>query len=155
MDRYSAKGQITAVAATYKTAIILRQPASQITRQRIYDLVFSASGTPADNALVWNVNRCTGATLGTGTAVIPEPLEGSAAPAASALSIQDASAEPTAYTAALILLENALNQRATFRWVAAPGSEFVIPNTTLVGIGMRVKSAGYTGVAEVTTLFTE
>jgi hypothetical protein len=37
-------------------------------------------------------------------------------------------------TAGATLLNWAQNQRATFRWVAAPGKELVIPATTAYGI---------------------
>lgn len=153
MDRYSGVGNVT-VAAGYKTALALKQPASQITRQRVYDILFSAQGTPADNALVWNVSRLTAAGAGTPGTTPAAALLDMGSPAASGITTINYSAEPTAYDATA-LIENSLNQRATFRWVAAPGSEFVVPNTTLVGLGARCKSAGYTGIAEVTMLFQE
>jgi hypothetical protein len=78
------------------------------------------------------VQRCTAA--GTSTAVVPQPLD-----PADATTEMDAgenhTIEPT-YTAAAILLQIPLNQRATFRWVAAPGGELVAPATASNGLGI-------------------
>jgi hypothetical protein len=46
------------------------------------------------------------------------------------------SVEPT-YTANAIMLMWAQNQRATFRWVAAPGGEIILPAVVANGIGVR------------------
>jgi hypothetical protein len=53
-------------------------------------------------------------------------------------------AEPTV-TADTELLEVPVNQRSTYRWVAVPGGELVVPAVDTDGIGARTKSSAYTG----------
>jgi hypothetical protein len=52
-----------------------------------------------------------------------------------------------------------VNQRASYRWVAAPGSEIVWPaNASAVasnGVSARVRSGAYTGTATMTLMFSE
>jgi hypothetical protein len=52
-----------------------------------------------------------------------------------------------------------INQRASYRWVAAPGSEIVYPAvssaTAGAGLALRVRSGGYTGNTTGNWLFQE
>ena len=102
-------------------------------RLRIYDLTFGSEATPADAAILWTVRRCSAA--GTSTGVTPQNLD-----PASATTEYDAgenhTIEPT-FTAGAILLNIPLNQRATYRWVAAPGGELVMPATPSNGAGIE------------------
>src|ERR1700682_4073328 len=104
----SGTGPKTAVGITATAAI----------RPAIYDVSVGSSSTPADNTFQFTLGRFTA--VGTSTAATPEPLDSSDLPAISIGGITH-SAEPT-YTAGKSLLDVSLNQRATFRWVAAPGS---------------------------------
>lgn len=149
MANYATTGQLAAVAAAYKTA--LRITGGTTVRPKLYDLLIGASGTPADNALVWALMRLTVA--GTDTSLTPTPLD-PADVAARATAGENASAEAT-FTAGSELLELPINQRASYRWVASPGGELVIPATAAAGIGARAKSAAYTGAAEATIQFSE
>lgn len=103
-------------------------------RARVYDIVFGSEATPADAAILWTVRRCSGAGTA-GATVVPQNLD-----PASATTEYDAgeahSSDPT-FTAAAILLNIPLNQRATFRWVAAPGGELVMPATAANGAGIE------------------
>ena len=54
--------------------------------------------------------------------------------------------EPT-YTANLVLLSVALNQRATFRWVASPGGELVYPATASNGLGIQTTTASAVAIS--------
>ena len=128
--RYSIDGQDTNTAATS----ILGLTSAATVRPKVYDLVMGSDATPADNAAEYVLQRYTAA--GTVTAVTPAPLD-PADPAALASAGEAHSAEPT-YTANLILLQWAQNQRATFRWVAAPGGEIVLPATAANGVGVQV-----------------
>ena len=128
--RYSIDGQDTNTAATS----ILGLTSAATIRPKIYDLVMGSDATPADNAAEYVLQRYTAA--GTVTAVTPAPLD-PADPAALASAGEAHSVEPT-YTANLILLQWAQNQRATFRWVAAPGGEIVLPATAANGVGVQV-----------------
>ncbi len=48
-----------------------------------------------------------------------------------------------------------VNQRASYRWVAAPGSEIVSPATSSAGVGLRVRSPAYTGGSTGTVMWSE
>ena len=114
-------------------------------RLKFYQFIFGSEATPADAALLWTVQRCTAA--GTSTAVTPQPLD-----LADAATESDAgenhTIEPT-YTAGAILLNIAVNQRATFQWVAAPGGELVTPATAANGLGIQTDTIS-TGTPVVT-----
>lgn len=143
-DRYAATGTQTVTGTPGDTALAVL--AVTVTRAKIYDLVFAHSGTPADNVINWLVRRFT--VVGTeGAGVVPAPLD-SDAPAAQLDAGENHTVEPT-YTAATELLDFDLNQRATFRWVAAPGGELWVPATASNGIGITPISSGYSG--DVTT----
>lgn len=150
-DRYGATGNIAAVTASPgDTALAVL--ATTLTRGRIYDILFSLGAAPADTVIQWLVRRFTAA--GTeGSGVVPVALD-SDAPAAQLDGAEGHTVEPT-YTAATELFDEDLNQRGTFRWVAAPGGEFVVPAVASSGIGITPISAVYTGIARVTTHWDE
>ena len=114
-------------------------------RLRVYDVMFGSEATPADAAILWTFQRCSAA--GTSTGVTPTNID-----PASATTEYDAgenhTIEPT-YTATLILLNIPLNQRATFRWVAAPGGELVMPATASNGFGIQTDTIS-TGTPVIT-----
>ncbi len=114
-------------------------------RLKFYDFVFGSEATPADAGILWTVRRCT--TAGTGTGVTPQPLDPADA-ATESDAAENHTIEPT-YTAGAIMLNIALNQRATFRWVAAPGGEIVTPATASNGIGVETDTIS-TGTPVVT-----
>lgn len=117
--RYSIDGQDTNTAAT----TILELRSTTAIRPAIYDLLSGSDATPADNAAEYNLQRTT--TAGTSTAVTPQALD-SGDPAATATAGEAHSAEPT-FTANAIMLNYMHNQRAAFRWVAAPEGEIILP----------------------------
>jgi len=145
--RYSGIGDQT--AATNATIVGLTS-ASTI-RPNLFDLVISSSGTPADNEAHLHLERYTVA--GTSTAFTPIALD-PADPAALAAVGSNHTSEPT-YTANAVLLSIAFNQRATFRWVAAPGSEIKSPATAANGVGLQVQTATGSQEIEATILFEE
>ncbi|MCI0420081.1 MAG: hypothetical protein L0312_12795 [Acidobacteria bacterium] len=149
MPNYAATGMENAVTAALTTALSIARGASR--RVRIYEFTMSASGTPADNICRWVAQRFTVAP--TVTAVTPAALD-PADPASITTAGENASAEGT-YTAATELFDQGINQRAAYRWVAAPGGELVIPDTAAAGIGIRVLSSAYTGQADATAHFQE
>lgn len=126
--RYSIDGQDTNTAAT----TILELRSTTAIRPAIYDLISGSDATPADNAAEYNLQRTT--TAGTSTAVTPQALD-SGDPTATATAGEAHSAEPT-YTANAIMLNYMHNQRATFRWVAAPDGEIVLP-AAANGVGIQ------------------
>lgn len=150
MDRYAATGSQDVTTGTPGDSS-LGVVADTTTRGRLYDFILTTGGTPADNAIQWLAQRFSAS--GTGTSVTPAPLD-SDAPAALLSGEENHTIEPT-YTAATELFDQIINQRAAFRWVAAPGGELVVPATSDNGIGFVAYHASYTGSAEVTAHFEE
>src|SRR4029077_325658 len=100
---------------TYKTQADLTSATGATTLRRawLYDLMFGVDGTAADNVIVWKADRQT--STGTRSAAGAAPLD-----------FGDAAALITAgvnttiegiITAATQLIEIAVNQRASYRWV--------------------------------------
>lgn len=146
--RYSIAGT-RAVASPTKSLLGLTSAAT--IRPRLYDIIMGSTATPADNALEFLLQRYTA--VGTGTGVTPTALD-PADPAALASGTAAHSVEPT-YTAGAVLLDIAQNQRSTQRWVAAPGSELVLPATANNGVGLQPINASFTGNVLATFLFEE
>lgn len=136
--RYSVAGQDTNTASTTQIGVT----SASTVRPRIYDIICGSDATPADNSAEYNLQRYTAA--GTSTAFTPVALD-PADPAALASAGVNHSVEPT-YTASAIVLEWAQNQRATFRWVAAPGGEIVLPATAANGAGIQTITVGGSAV---------
>ena len=111
--------------------VAVYQPASALKRIKVGDIIFGVTGTPADAAYSLQAQRSTAAPSG-GTAVTPQPLD-AADGAASGLSMDGTVTNGTT-TANAFLLNIALNQRSTFRWVAREGKELVIPSTNANGV---------------------
>lgn len=99
-------------------------------RPKIYDFMIGSPSTPADQAASWVFKRSSTAST-SGTAVTPSPIDpGDPASLTSAMVAPSMSAS----TLGVVLLQFALNLRATFRWVAAPSKELVAPATAANGI---------------------
>lgn len=140
MARYAI--DLRRTASTTASVGSVTADATRPRRFKLYDWVFGSEASPADNPFLWLIQRCTAA--GTSTAVVPQPLD----PADAATEMdagENHTVEPT-YTAAAILLHIPLNQRATFRWVAAPGGEIVAPATASNGIGVQTPTASAVAV---------
>jgi len=136
-------GQQSPVGTGEKTSLEMLGSATH--RFWLYDLLWGASGTPADNALVHSLIRITA--TGTGTTVVAEPLD-PADVTATVICEEDSTIEPT--VTGIPILEVPVNLRATYRWVAAPDSEIVVAAVAGEGLANRVLAASYTGQSEVT-----
>lgn len=144
MANYAANNEMGGtqqnLSATYKTILgWVAASGTALRRAKLYDILIGANGTPADNELEWDFPRQTAA--GTATSITPVPLDPADA-AALGTPFANATAEGTV-TANTSQLYVAINQRASYRWVAAPGSEIVIPATNLAGIVGRARSSAY------------
>jgi hypothetical protein len=119
-------------------------PTSAPRRGKIYDLLIGTNGTPADNYVEWDISRVTtvSTSAAAGTLVTPQALDPADAAATSVATV-NSTGSPT------ISVQNVfyvgVNQRASYRWVAAPGSELVWPATSSNGFALRARSGGYTG----------
>lgn len=141
-------GTQQAMAATYKTLVCVYASttgtASLVRRGKLYDILIGTNGTAADNAMEWDVARMTAPS--TSALISANPLDPADAAMASG-SIANSTTEGT-YTSSGEVWYVGVNQRASYRWVAAPGSEIVYPATSSAGLGLRARSpTGYTGTA--------
>ena len=150
-ERFTTWGE--AAVGTAKTVLnLFASPATPTNRGRVYDITIGCSATPADAATKFKFARTTA--VGTeGTGLVPENLD-PGGPAGNYDSGYGHSAEPT-YTASAELLVVSVNQRATFRFVAAPESEFILPATQNNGAGLQSVSGTGTAVHQATVLFAE
>ncbi len=150
MRRYSIAGNNISTTSALKTMLTLISTAA--IRATLYDFTFGTEGTPADTSYQFLIQRTTAA--GTGGAAVTPTAEDPGDPAATASSVSGSTAitvEPT-YTANVIPWgPMGINQRATYRWVAAPGGEIVCPSTAAAGVGARALSTS--GVAVADSLF--
>ena len=135
--------QVNRTASTTASLGTWGADATRPRRLKFYDLMFGSEASPADNAFLYIVQRCTA--LGTSTAVTPSPIDPADAATESDAG-ENHTIEPT-YTANLVLLAIALNQRATFRWVAAPGGELVTPATASNGVGIQTTTASAVAIS--------
>jgi hypothetical protein len=141
------------LTTTYKTLVQITAATGATTLRRawIYDVMVGVDGTPADNVINWIVNRNT--SVGTATTHVPTPLETGDA-AALITGRVNHTIEPIV-TDQTGLIQIAVNQRASYRWVAAPGGELVVPATDVTGIGVRAKSPAYASTATACINFWE
>ena len=148
--RYSATGaQGTTTATPGDSTLGIGSGTDQ--RPQLYDWTSGFGGTPADNAIQTLLRRMTA--LGTSTGVVPVSVDNSGVASLTTCG-EDHTVEPT-YTAASELFDQIINQRATYRWVAAPGGEIVLPATANAGVGWTAFHASYTGSHEVTAHFVD
>lgn len=147
MARYVTEDE--AAVGTNKTIVCLT--GGTAVRLKIYDFIVGSAATPADVATNFLVQRNTAA--GTGTELEEVPLD-PISPVATVAATGAHSAEPT-YTAAQVLMNFSLNQRATFRWVAAPGSEMISILAASNGIGLKSLSSGGTPLSQASVYWEE
>lgn len=128
-------------ASNFQSVVMITAAASSPRRARVHDLSMSCGASPADNAFTWIIQRCT--TAGTGNALTPNALD-AADSLASTIVVKDTVTADPSLTASAFLYAEALNQRATFRWVAAPYSELVVPATASNGFVVGLSAASTT-----------
>ena len=156
MSAYSANnllgGTQQALSTAYKTLLALTAATATLTSAEVAEFSVGTDGSPpADNVVQWDISRQTAA--GTSTAVTPNAYNG-AKRAAGTVASANFTAEGT-ITANSSVWALPINQRASFRWVAVPGSELIVPATNLAGFALRAKSPAYTGTAVAAMGFTE
>lgn len=151
----ASAGTQQATATAYAGALLtVGAPTSGPRRGKIYDVLVGTNGTPADNYMEFDISRATTVSTGAagGTLITPQPLDSADA---AATSVVTANSSITATISIQNLWYVGVNQRASYRWVAAPGSELVWPATSSNGCVLRTRSGGYTGTATGTWLFCE
>jgi hypothetical protein len=148
MARYAAEFNRT--ASTTLSVGSITADATRARRGKLFDLMFGSEATPADNVFLWQVQRATAA--GTATQITPTALD--PGDAATECDTAENHTVDATVTAGAILLSIPLNQRASYRWVAAPGSELVYPATASNGLAIRTPTATAVAVT-ATALFEE
>lgn len=128
-------------AANVQGILVLNAAAANMRRAKIYDWTLGCGAAPADNAFTHLLQRCT--TAPTGAAKTPNSLDPADTLASTIVATDTITADPT-LTANAFLARKALNQRATFRWVAAPYGELIIPATASNGIAHVLSAANVT-----------
>ncbi len=132
----SYQGAHRTPAGTNLTILSMESTATVV--GKLHQMVIGSDAAPADIATRFDVIRIT--TLGTGGVAVLEKPTDPQAPAASVNLRGGTMTEPT-YEADF-LLEVALNQRATFTWIANPGRELRLTAGATNGMGLRSVSSG-------------
>ncbi len=111
-------------------------------RIQLYDILVGADATPADNYAEFSLKRNTsnGTAGSTFTPIALDPGD----PASLATFITNQNGTPT-LTASSEMLGITLNQRATFRWVAVPDGEIIVPATAANGLSLMAVGSNATG----------
>lgn len=133
-------------AGTNLTILALESGAAAV--GLIHQLLIGSDATPADIATRFDMLRHTAAGAA-GTAVTAKPVDPQRAPT-SLLNLRGGTMTEPTYEATF-LMEIALNQRATFTWIANPGRELRTTVGTANGIGLRSISSG--GTPNINTTF--
>ncbi len=140
---YGLVGNYALVASA--TLPVMNLIGTAVVRTKVYDVIMGSDAV-ADNAAKFVFQRCTtaGTPAGNFTAVAIDPGDPAAVTTCGYALF---SVGPT-LTASAYLLQWGQNQRATFRWVAAPSKELVIPATAANGLSLMstVVTAGYNAV---------
>jgi len=136
MARFSVAGNKG--TASVRSIILARADVTVPQRGRVLDYMVGAITTPADAAFDHELFRVS--TAGTGAANTPKPHDPADA-AAVFTGLDTVTVDPTIGN---VLVRIPLNQRASFRWVAAPGDELVWPATASNGIGGGLATAAVT-----------
>jgi len=149
---YSINGtNATGATTTYITAIELH--GANIVRTWVFDITMGCASTAGDNPTTWALSRYTSAAAAvtpyTPLQLDPVNIASAAIGGATATGVNSSSTEPGGMTLATSLLVIPLNQRATFRYVASPGAEFV--NTFASGNGLSLRQLGAAAQASVGT----
>ena len=148
----SGAGTQQNMTTTYVGALLgLTGTGATARRIKVYDVLIGTNGTPADNFIEWDISRVT--TASTSTTATPQPLDQADASSLTTTTVN--SSQFGTITANSNVFYIGVNQRASYRWVAAPGGELVSPATSSAGFQLRTRSGGYTGTATGTIHYEE
>lgn len=104
-------------------------------RLKVFELLFGCDATPADEVSTFVMRRTTtdGDPLTNFTPTKLDPADGASI---ARLDLTWTSGMEPGITANSDLLQIPMNQRATFRWLAAPGAELVVPAVAEAGLAL-------------------
>ena len=154
-SRNHASPAQTNLTTTFKTMVELWSLTAQLYRHQTFEIEVGADGAPnaTDCQIVYDVARETAQGTG-GVTSVPNALNPADITAARTGNGINRTAEGTIGTAAS-LLAIALNQRASQRWIAAPGKELIFPATNVAGGAYRALSPTYAAPVLYTVFFDE
>jgi hypothetical protein len=133
------------------TLPLINVTGSAAVRSKIYDLIFGFSTAPADVATLIKLLRTTDAGTG-GSALTVSPLDPLTVAATTTAKSGTFSGAPTI---GAVLMRLAINQRATYRWIAREGAELTAAAAAANGIESRSESSGGTPTCDQTVYFEE
>ncbi len=131
---------VDAISTGYLTAASLVRGAAK--RAFMSEMLIGINGTMSDEVADWRIRRIT-TDGGTSSAVTPNPVDGADGVAITA-GAENYTIEST-ITADSELLEATIHRRATYRWVAQPGKELVIPDTAGGGLAFEILAPSAAG----------
>lgn len=146
---------ITNKTNTVSTTIPMFNLVGAATRRlKVFDLIIGCDAAPADQASKFALRRTTvdGSPL---TNFAPTKLDPADGASVALLDLTWTGGQEPTITANSDVLQVAMNQRATFRWVAAPGSELVVPATAEAGLALMAAVATSPANHAFTVLWTE
>ena len=145
-NRYASTGIQTALGTT--DDFMLSVTGSATTSVEVYYLLYATEGTPIDEMATFSVHKCTD--LGTGTDVVPEPLNAIYARVALGNGTEEHTADPT--TTGIPLIEVPVHTRGTFQWMVPPGMGmgFIGALAADDGYAFSARAPTYTAVARTT-----
>lgn len=152
MARAYAINGPSATGTANKTAVSL--VGGTTVRPRVYEFAAGITTAPnsTDQQLEFGIGRWTTSAGTAGSAPTPLAIDPGDVAAIATAGITH-SGEPT--YASTYLMDQAMNQRAMFRWVAVPGFEFVNPATATTGIGLKNIAITATSIMTGTIMFFE
>lgn len=149
--KYAVVGNATTAASA--TLPLLTIISAATIRPQIYDYTISSDATPADNAAKYVLQRCT--TTGTvGSAITPQALDPADPAALHSSGLAVFSVGPT-LTASAFLGQEAVNQRATFRFIAAPEGNIIMPATASNGVAFMSTVTGGSNFNAVLSVYVQ
>jgi hypothetical protein len=129
--------RLTKGAASVQTVGSLNAAGASMRRAKITDITMGCNASPADNEFEWVFQRCTAAP--TGATVTPNSTDPADTLASTIVATGTVTAETL--TAGAFLGEIPMNTRASFRWVAVPTFELIIPAVAAAGIAIAISAA--------------
>jgi hypothetical protein len=147
MATYAVGGNQATVVTTNKGAVAVFAPAASLKRGKWYEFSVGATAVPntTDCAIQFDISRMAYTSLIVGTSFTPSPTD-FADGAAALTALTNETVELASNSITVSLYNLGINQRNTFRWIAAQESQFLIsPAVALNGLYARVLSAFYGG----------
>jgi hypothetical protein len=146
---YASAGSYTLAASA--TLPVVTLVSTTAVRPRLYEFNLGSSGAPANQAARFAWNRIS--TTGTqGSGITPAPIDPGDPACVTTSGLGTFSVAPTAGT---LLFQCGLNQQATYRWLANPGGELIMPATASNGIELLTPAVSSAWACEFTLYFAE